>query len=192
MVSLGLSKPDRPLLHVLAIDPGDIHQGTVYGQLDCKFNNDTDVGDWTALRHWTRDLGRYALEDLLWDASVDAFIVEAFVLYPELARAQGYSEFLTSQMIGVVRHVGRRRNIPVYVQGASFKSRARRIGEKLGFPGQEQWIGSGKDKYWGWDFDGPSQHEKDATAHFVWWTFKNKHSLMYDLHLSGARLAVAA
>lgn len=175
----------QPITNFLAIDPGDVHQGTAYFELDCRYNPETEVGDWTLIRHWTRDLSRAGLLKLVETADVGALVVEEFRLYPEMARQQGYSDFKTSKMIGVLEYIGEQRDTKVYLQGAGLKRKARRIGERLGFPGKERWIGTGRGRYWGWDFDGPSQHERDATAHGTWWAFRNEGSPVFELDYKG-------
>lgn len=171
-----------PILNFLSIDPGDVHQGIGYFEIDWTLNVETNETEPTLWRHWTRDLDRATLFELAETADVDAFIIEAFRLYPELAREQGYSEFLTPQTIGVLRYIARRRHIPYFIQGADVKKKARRIGERLGFPGSIRMLGSGRYRYRGWDFQGPSQHERDATGHGVWWAFNHPKSSVNGLH----------
>lgn len=173
------------ILNYLAVDPGDVHQGVAYFELDCAFDEGTQTGNWSMIRHWTRDLNRRSLFKLVEDGSIDALVIEAFRLYPELAREQGYSEFLTSQTIGVLRYIADGREIPYTIQGGSTKKQARRIGERQGFPGKIRMLGTGRNRYRGWDFDGPSQHERDATAHGVWWGFNHNDSPVKGLHNKG-------
>lgn len=167
-----------PILNLLAVDPGDIHQGVAYFEMDCKYNPETERGDWSLILHWTRDLSVDALEELTETASVDAIVIEEFRLYPDKAREQGYSDFKTTQRVAVVDYICRKRGIEFFVQGASIKRLARAYGRRSGlFPHQPRM----RD----WDFNAPSQHERDAIAHGVWWTLKNKRSPMYDLDSSG-------
>jgi hypothetical protein len=177
-----------PILNFLSIDPGDVHQGTAYWEIDWHYNGST--GEPTLIRHWTRDLKRDTLLKLVEDASVDALVVETFVLYPWMAREQGYSDFPTVKVIGVLEFIAERRGIPIFIQGADVKKRARRIGERMGFPGSVRMLGSGRNKYLGWDFQGPSQHERDASAHGVWWAFKHQASSIYNQHENGCKLIV--
>lgn len=189
-----------PILNLLAIDPGDVHQGVSYFEIDIAgptveefLASPGEGGVPTLRRHWTRDLSRQNLLDLVETASVDAIVVEEFRLYPDMARQQGYSDFKTSKVIGVLEFIAYKRGLPCYIQGASLKKKARRIGERLGFPGKERWIGTGRGRYWGWDFDGPSQHERDATAHGTWWAFRNADSPIYEMDSKQkARLEVAS
>lgn len=182
-----------PILNFLAVDPGDVHQGTGYFEIDWSYNRVTDVGDPTLIRHWTRDLKSDPLFRLVEESPLDAVIIEEYRLYPELAREQGYSDFQTTQNIGVLKYICDRRGIPYFMQGASIKKKARRIGERLEFPGSIRMIGTGRSKYRGWDFDGPSQHERDATAHGVWWAFNHPASSLRETHYKGkCRLVVGA
>lgn len=166
------------VLNYLSIDPGDVHQGTAYFEIDLSINDGHCLKRW-----WTRDLDRKSLIKVVEEADVNAIVIEAYRLYPELAREQGYSDFPTVKVIGVVEYIAELRGIEVFVQGADVKKRARRIGERGGMPGKERMLGAGRGRYRGWDFDGPSQHERDATAHGVWWAFRNKNSLLSDLDL---------
>lgn len=163
--------------HYLAMDPGDVHCGTAY---------------LTARRlpapilfvHWTRDLKPEAADDLLEAASVDGWAVEAFRLYPELAREQGYSDFPTVQRIGVAKHIARKRGVWCVIQGADIKKKARRIGERIcPSQGSIRMIGTGRGRYRGWDWNAPTQHERDAISHGVWWALNHSGSPLVDSHL---------
>ena len=167
-----------PILNFLVIDPGDVHQGTVYFEIDISRAEGASLN-----RFWTRDLSRAKLIKLVEEASIDALIVEEYRLYPEMAREQGYSDFATSKIIGVIEYLAEVRGIPLFMQGASVKKRARRIGERAEFPGKVRMLGHGRGRYRGWDFDGPSQHERDATAHGVWWAFRNRDSAVFEMDL---------
>lgn len=182
-----------PILNFLAIDPGDVHQGTGYFEIDISYDVEEQKGKPTLVRHWTRDLNSVKLFKLVEEASVDALVIEEYRLYPELAREQGYSDFQTSQNIGVLKYICDQRGIPYFMQGASIKKKARRIGERLEFPGSIRMIGTGRGRYRGWDFGGPSQHERDATAHGVWWAFNHHASPIKDAHYKQqCRLIVGA
>lgn len=177
----GAGGRDRmPITNFLAIDPGDIHQGVAYFEIDISL----EVGS-TLRRFWTRDLKRDALLRLVEDASIDALVVETFVLYPWMAREQGYSKFPTVKVIGVLEYIAELRGLPIFIQGADVKKKSRRIGERLGFPGSIRMIGSARGKYRGWDYDGPSQHERDATGHGVWWAFEHPASIIRGQHRTG-------
>lgn len=159
----------------LVVDPGNIHQGTAYFEIEL-------APEFALVRHWTRDLNRETLEDLVESAELDAIVMEEFRLYPELAREQGYSNFPTVEVIGSIRYIARKREVPYFVQGTALKKKARRIGERLGCAGGIRMLGAGRNRYLGWDFSGPSQHERDATAHGVWWAFNSDHSPVKGMH----------
>lgn len=161
------------MISLLAIDPGDVHNGVAYFELGM-----LDVGAGLT-RFWTADMVRDDLENLVETAPIDVLVVEEFRLYPQLAREQGYSDFQTCQRIGVLDYLARKRGIPIYMHGGSLKRKARGLGEGLRFPGKERMIGTGRGKYWGWDFQARSQHERDATGHGVWWSFRNQNSPLF-------------
>lgn len=162
----------NPILNFLSIDPGDVHNGTVYWEIEWS-NSQPSL-----IRHWTRDLKRDTLLRLVEDSPLDALVVETYVLYPEMAREQGYSDFPTPKLIGVLEYIAEIRGIPFFLQGAFVKKKARRIGEKIGFPGKERMIGTARNRYRGWDFDGPSQHERDGTGHGLYWAFRHQASTL--------------
>ena len=155
----------------LAIDPGDVHNGVAY--FTCL--------DRRLIRHWTRDLKRDTLFGLVETAVVDGFVIEEFRLYPELAREQGYSDFPTVEVIGVVKYLARKRDLPCVVQGASIKSKSRRIGERLDpNKGRIRSLGTGRGTRRGWDWDAPTQHERDATSHGTWFALRGKDSPLFE------------
>jgi hypothetical protein len=158
-------------INLVAVDPGDIHQGVASFELS----------DRTIIRHWTRDLTSEALFGLVELAPIDVLVVEEYRLYPEFARQQGYSDFPTCETIGVLKYLACKRSIPIYMQGASIKKKSRRIGERIApGMGKERMIGSGRSSYWGWDYGDRTQHERDATAHGVWWTLRNQASPLFE------------
>jgi hypothetical protein len=165
-------------VHFLAIDPGDVHCGVAY--LTAR-----TLPAPVLFVHWTRDLRPDSHDDLLESASVDGWVVEAFRLYPELAREQGYSDFPTVQRIGVAKYIARRRSVWCDIQGADLKKKSRRIGERLcPSQGSIRTLGSGRSRYVGWDWNAPTQHERDAISHGAWWAFNSKRSPIYDSHLA--------
>lgn len=161
-------------MRVLAVDPGDVHNGVA------RFT----VGGPIVARHWTRDWTHDTLYSFIESNKdeIDVLVIEGFRLYPELAFEQGYSDFPTVQTIGVLKDMATRRfHFPHFeIQGAAVKRKARRIGERLKAPGRTRTLGSGRGKYVGWDFDATTQHERDATAHGVWWAFRNENSPAYE------------
>lgn len=160
-----------PVKDFFAIDPGDVHNGVAYFR----------IGERRLLRSWTADLKADSLFQLLAKSNIDGVVIEEFRLYPELARAQGYSTFPTCEIIGVVKYICAQRELPCYLQGASVKRKARRVGARVApFAGSERMIGSGRSSYRGWDFGGRTQHERDATAHGVWWATRNTSSPLWE------------
>lgn len=112
---------------------------------------------------------------------LDLIVVESFRLYPQMAREQGYSEFLTPQLIGVIRFIARRRGIPVYLQGASIKKLALQVASsKPDFPLQK--LRGGRT-----DFEGRNQHERDAVAHGFWWAYRSDDSPLVQAERDAAR-----
>lgn len=187
MVSLSQTEsegPTSPILNFLSIDPGDVHQGTAYFEIDIAYNAETGRGEPSLICHWTRDLNRAKLLTLVEEASIDALVVEKYVLYPWMAREQGYSDFPTVKVIGVLEYIADVKGIPIFIQGADIKRKSRRIGERSGFPGAIRMIGTGRQRYRGWDYLASSQHERDAIAHGVWWAFRHPASSIRnkDLH----------
>ncbi len=154
--------------NLLAIDPGDVHNGIAYFGAE----------DLMVERKWTRDWTEQTLFDFIETRKheIDAVVIEEYRLYPELAFEQGYSDFPTVQVIGIVRYLCSKHGINFTKQGASIKRRARRVGERMNMPGEIRMLGAGRNKYRGWDFDGPTQHERDATAHGIWYLFNNESS----------------
>ena len=154
------------MVHLRAVDPGDVHVGTV--RIEVTDNE-------AAITHRPVRMGPEAFEQILIEETdrgeLDLLVVESFRLYPKMAREQGYSEFLTPQLIGVIRFIARRRGIPVYMQGASIKKMALQVAStpKPGFPLQK--LRGGRR-----DFEGRNQHERDAVAHGFWWAHRNDDS----------------
>lgn len=171
-------------VHFLAIDPGDVHCGVAY----CTARVEPSP---ILFVHWTRDLRPTTLDDLMDSANVSGWAIEAFRLYPELAREQGYSDFPTVERIGVAKYIARKRELWCTVQGAGIKKKSRRIGERIcPSMGSIRMIGTGRGRYRGWDWNAPTQHERDAISHGVWWAFNNSQSPLHDAHLSKERRAV--
>lgn len=111
----------------------------------------------------------------------DIVIVEEFRLYPWLARSQAFSDFKTVEVIGVIKYLTAKHNLPLYMQQAGIKKEARSLAEDHGWPMVERSLGSGKGKYRGPDFDfRGQQHGRDALAHAVYWAWRNPHSPTYE------------
>lgn len=107
------------------------------------------------------------LERHLWQAS--HLVVERYQLYPWLARQQGFSEFHTPEMIGQIKWIAGKLDLPVHLQDASGNlKQGRAYAEQDGFPVVERRLGHGKYAYYGPDFDLPGKpHRRDAAAHAV-------------------------
>jgi hypothetical protein len=162
-------------VQLLAVDPGDVHNGT--GLFELK--------DYALTRKWTRAWSPGTLYHYLERVPEDTIIVcESFHLYPELAREQGYSTFPTCERIGAVKYIASRRGLTLYMQEPSTKRKARRIGERLRSDlGSIRMIGTGRSRYRGWDWDAPTQHERDATCHGAFFAFRNKNSPLFERDL---------
>jgi hypothetical protein len=92
-----------------SVDPGDVHVG------------------WAT---WCHERCTEAVEttpaacvDRVWDLAqlgvLKLLVVERFTLYPWLMAQQSHSEMLTPQLIGALKHVCRRFNVPVEYPQAS-------------------------------------------------------------------------
>lgn len=167
-------------VHFLAIDPGDVHNGVCY--LTARIEPTP-----TLWLHWSRDLNPTQLEDLLENANVSGWVVESFHLYPEMAPQLKYSTFPTCERIGVCKYIARKRKVFCKMQNATVKPDGRRIGERL-HPelGAVRSLGTARGSRQGWDWNLPSQHERDAMTHGTYWAFNSKESPLHDLHLAKA------
>lgn len=156
---------------VWAFDPGDTHTGFAEGvssRYGLKVNRTA-----TMLRPQVIDM----LQVLSFDnpgPKVDLIVLERYQLYPWMARQQGFSEFETPQLIGVIKYIASLLHVPVVLQTASVKKKGRQLAWDHGIrPMDSRSLGSGKGAYKGPDFgklrDGTTQHERDALAHFYYW-----------------------
>lgn len=163
-------------MRILGVDPGDVHNGVALFE--------ADVQGSVLRRLWTRSWSAPTLYGYLESCDKAEVVCESFHLYPELAREQGYSTFPTVRRIGAIEYICDRRNLRLTMQNATVKKPARRIGERLAPElGSIRTIGSARSKYRGWDWDAPSQHERDATCHAVVFAFRNKLSPFHDKDL---------
>lgn len=157
--------------HFLAVDPGGVHQGVAYMTTTSK----------GLMRHWTRDLTREQLFKLAEESAVDGWVVEEFRLLPELAREQGYSHFPTCEVIGVLDYIADKRGLIMVRQGSGMKKKARQLGERVDpTAGYHRSIGTARGTVFGWDYHAPTQHERDATAHGVWYAFRAAGSELFE------------
>lgn len=170
---------------ILSIDPGDVHQGVCTATLD----PDKPEGQQLQVR-WQGDWSRTKLIEELEEyrnsqvTRVDAVLCEKFVLYPWMARQQGFSEFLTPQMIGIISYLVGLLDVPLIMTNTSNKKLAvdvaRPIQPKLlrTYPNRK----AGK-VY----FAGSNEHERDALAHMAWFAWRDQRSPLY--RPAGARRA---
>jgi hypothetical protein len=153
-------------LRTLAVDPGDKHVGTTLGLID-----GGDPNGVRALQSWTFSQPVFisVLEDMLAAGTIDLIVCEDFVLYPWKAREQGYGQFATVKLIGVIQYLAQKYGIPVVLQGANIKKMAIAVGRGRHFPAIR--LRSGRE-----DFPGKNQHERDSVAHLVWYGYRNPNS----------------
>lgn len=96
----------------VAIDPGDIHVGVaVFVGANCIEAYEVEPAEILV-----------RMERWMVTEALDEVIVEAFRLYPWMAKNQGFSEFLTPQLIGAIKYVvARFGNMQVIEQPATVK-----------------------------------------------------------------------
>lgn len=87
---------------------------------------------------------------------VDKCIIEDFVLYPNKAQHQTYSDMPTSRVIGRIEDWGRRKKIDVIKQKATVKTTGYKWANKQPLPKSN-----------------PMNHALDAHIHFIYWAVKN-------------------
>ena len=182
-------------MRIAAIDPGDRHCGLAVFDLwwpdDGKVHPAACTGhlDCSSSR-WLHLVGLYDLrQQELFDYIeanawyLGAIVYETFKLYPWMARQQGFSEFHTAEAIGVIKYLARKYDIPHYGQDAKDSKRhGRAYAVKAGFKMKDRKLGSGKFMYYGPDFDQgleSEQHFRDAAAHAVFWSNRNRESPIY-------------
>jgi hypothetical protein len=166
------------LTRILSIDPGDRHNGVCTGTLD------PDAPEGLQLKvRWQGDWDEHKLVSELEEyqnsqvARVDAVLIEQFVLYPWLAREQGYSEFPTVQIIGIVRYLVSLLDVPLIKTQTSNKDKAVAVARfhqpKLlrTYPNRK------KGKVY---FIGSNEHERDALAHLAWFAWRDQRSPLYQ------------
>lgn len=97
----------------ISIDPGDQHCGLVYWEN----NQPVLIQEFQPeeMYRWL-DGGRLAASHL---------VVEEYRLYPGLALQQGYSTMPTCEVIGVLKYLAGRWDIPIVMQPASIKKPTR-------------------------------------------------------------------
>lgn len=132
----------------VSIDPGDSHVGfAVWNGPRC-------------VRAVEMDPNGVVLElEAMVKGDLALIVCEKFQLYGFAAQQQAGSDFKTPQLIGVIKYIGRRNNVPVVMQMPSFGNakamlKVNEIKEK-----GPRW----------WTSYGHGGHAKDAEAHGVAW-----------------------
>lgn len=148
---------------VWAVDPGDKHVGVSAGLVD---RDEVRV-----LQTWTHtpDSWIETFTGVLNQKQADLVVCEEFRLYAWKAREQGFSNFPTVELIGVIKYLCRLHGVPLVLQGASTKDMSIKVARAYGVPLTK--LRSGRE-----DFPGRNQHERDSSAHLYWWAFRNESS----------------
>jgi len=121
-------------VYVLAIDPGDAHVG-IASWGGARPDDRDAIFDWEGVLAYEESAARAVdlIDQILAIKSSDAILVlEEFRLYPDRAREQSWSQMQTSEMIGAIKLVARRRGVKVVEQGASIKKATRAQLKKRG------------------------------------------------------------
>lgn len=174
------------LTRILAIDPGDVHNGVCAATLD----PDRDEGSQLQVR-WQGDWDRHKLISELEEyqnsqvTRVDAVLIEQFVLYPWMAREQGYSEFPTVKIIGIVEYLVGMLDVPLLKMKTSNKDPAVAVARSHQPRLLRTYPNRKKGKVY---FIGSNEHERDALAHLCWFAWRDKRSPLYQ-PLAGRRVA---
>ena len=134
---------DKNKLHVLSIDPGNI---TGYAIWNCNIN-----GQYELLECEEADQEKIYL--VMERERFDIIIYEAFRLYANKAKAQIGSDFLPSQIIGVINYIGQLKNSLMVEQMASTKA---------------FWT---NDRLKKMDLYVTSDHRRDSIRHFLHWYY---------------------
>ena len=105
--------PPIPEGNWISVDPGDVHVGVTFWEgktpVWAKEFNQNEFVDW--------------LVPKLARGEIEVIVYEIFMLYHNKATQQTGSKFHTPELIGVMRHLARRRGIPfVGFQASSHKS----------------------------------------------------------------------
>lgn len=133
----------------VSIDPGDKHVGFAFWHQDVCLS----AFEITPTECVNK------LETLIRDLKIDAIVYEKFALYAWNERSMSGNEFLTSQLIGVIKYLAHRGNVPVHGQFASQHKRMYKMGWFRNMPLAEKrllpWWGNG-------------DHAKDAWIIGMW------------------------
>lgn len=96
----------------------------------------------------------------------DIVVIEAFRLYPWMARMLGFSNLRTVEVIGQLKAKAAEVGVLVEEQPATDKRPGRDYAVSLGLGMRDRKLGKGKFAYTGPDFAYPGpQHHRDALAH---------------------------
>lgn len=131
---------------VIAVDPGGAHVGvaTWHG------GEEIDATEIDA-EMWLPIFARAVLR-------ADVVVIEKFVLYPSKAASQAWSHMATSEMIGAMKWIAHRAEVPVVEQGADIKNPTRR---------------QCKARNLKWK-DNKSGHASDALLHLQYYLIRNE------------------
>lgn len=136
----------------VSVDPGEIYSGVT-------------------LWHGTTPTASYGLSggpngtaiDILLECvgqGLDFMLIEAYTLYPHLARQQAGSEFLTSQQIGAMKFIVTHKGIPWYSWSAAKGKKVYSLEPYRSWPLRA------------WKSYGAGPHAKDSEAHGYSWLLK--------------------
>jgi len=89
---------------LIAVDPGDAHVGVAF------FNREIDGWECSAVEEMTPNEFNDDFAESLLHNDIECIVYERFRLYEDKSGEQVGSEFLTSQMIGVIKYLVRIRN----------------------------------------------------------------------------------
>lgn len=142
----------------VSIDPGDLHVALAWWEL----------GTCTMVEECNPDEAVERLEDAFKRNAIDLVACEKFALDAKRAAQQSGSEFLTSQLIGVIKYLCRKNNVP-YV--GFFNHQHKRIYRMSWYMALTL-----KDKrklaWWG---KGSGEHCKDAWCVGAWFKHQRGH-----------------
>lgn len=172
---------------ILSIDPGDVHQGICTATLDPDKPEGSQLqvrwqGDWTRGK-LVDELEEYAHSQV---TRVDAVLLEKFVLYPWMAREQGFSQFLTVEVIGIVKHLVDKLDVPCIMTDTSNKDQAVAVARANQPRLLRTYPNRKKGKVY---FIGSNEHERDALAHLVWFAWRDQRSPLYQAKPGNRRMA---
>lgn len=97
---------------LVAIDPGDVYVGVAFFNTDADDWTKADNGDWYCadVQELEPNVFIDAFAESLFDNDFDVVVFERFRLYSDKSVEQTGSEFLTAQLIGIIKYLVRVRN----------------------------------------------------------------------------------